>query len=75
MESNSYFLFGLLRGKSPNSIAWSLLLLFSPQSKDQVSWKHCLSNGNMIASTQTKEGLNLMLGSGNVTDLQVSGAI
>ncbi|XP_008706472.1 protein mono-ADP-ribosyltransferase PARP15 [Ursus maritimus] len=41
------------------------------ESKDQVSWKHCLSNGNMIASTQTKEGLNLMLISGDVTDLQV----
>lgn len=75
MESNSYFLFGNLRGKSTDSIAWSLFLLFSPQLKDQVSGKNCLPDGNVIASAQTTEGLNLVLMAGNVTNFQVSGAI
>ncbi|XP_006905628.1 poly [ADP-ribose] polymerase 15 isoform X1 [Pteropus alecto] len=55
-------------------------------SGDQVSWKDGLSNRNVLASTQTKEGLNLMLISGDVlyfcadvivntvpTDLQLGG--
>ncbi|XP_072581057.1 protein mono-ADP-ribosyltransferase PARP15 isoform X6 [Vulpes vulpes] len=39
-------------------------------SRDQVSWKNCLSNRNVIASTQTKEGLNLVLISGDVIYFQ-----
>ncbi|XP_053774410.1 protein mono-ADP-ribosyltransferase PARP15 isoform X2 [Desmodus rotundus] len=31
------------------------------------SWEGCLSNGNVLASTQTKEGLNLVLISGDVS--------
>ncbi|XP_015992512.2 protein mono-ADP-ribosyltransferase PARP15 isoform X1 [Rousettus aegyptiacus] len=36
-------------------------------SRYQVSWKDGLSNRNVLASTQTKEGLNLMLISGDVS--------
>lgn len=36
-------------------------------SRDHVSLKDCFSNRNVIASTQTKEGLNLVLISGDVS--------
>ncbi|XP_021548338.1 protein mono-ADP-ribosyltransferase PARP15 [Neomonachus schauinslandi] len=39
-------------------------------SRDQVSWKNYLSNSNVIASTQTREGLNLVLISGDVIYFQ-----
>uniref|UniRef100_A0A2K6LA01 Poly [ADP-ribose] polymerase n=1 Tax=Rhinopithecus bieti TaxID=61621 RepID=A0A2K6LA01_RHIBE len=41
-------------------------LLFSPQSRDEFSKKDCLSIRNVVASIQTKEGLNLKLISGDV---------
>ncbi|XP_016055600.1 PREDICTED: poly [ADP-ribose] polymerase 15 [Miniopterus natalensis] len=37
------------------------------KSRDHVSLKDCFSNRNVIASTQTKEGLNLLLISGDVS--------
>eukprot|EP00071_Canis_lupus_P035985 XP_022269542.1 poly [ADP-ribose] polymerase 15 isoform X4 [Canis lupus familiaris] len=40
------------------------------ESRDQVSWMNCLSNRNVITSTQTKEGLNLVLISGDVICFQ-----
>ncbi|XP_032262566.1 protein mono-ADP-ribosyltransferase PARP15 isoform X3 [Phoca vitulina] len=41
-------------------------------SRDQVSWKNYLSNSSVIASTQTREGLNLVLISGDVTYFQAN---
>ncbi|XP_045858583.1 protein mono-ADP-ribosyltransferase PARP15 isoform X2 [Meles meles] len=47
-----------------------LVLLLRGMSKDQVSGKNGLPDGNVIASAQTTEGLNLILMAGNVTNFQ-----
>ncbi|XP_019303631.2 protein mono-ADP-ribosyltransferase PARP15-like [Panthera pardus] len=41
-------------------------------SRDQASWKNDLSNRHVIASTQTKEGLKLVMISGDVIYFQNS---
>ncbi|XP_032190897.1 protein mono-ADP-ribosyltransferase PARP15 isoform X3 [Mustela erminea] len=47
-----------------------LVFVLRGMSKDQVSGKNCLPDGNVIASAQTTEGLNLVLMAGNVTNFQ-----
>ncbi|XP_047591240.1 protein mono-ADP-ribosyltransferase PARP14-like isoform X3 [Lutra lutra] len=47
-----------------------LVFLVREMSKDQVSGKNCLADGDEIASAQTTEGLNLILMAGNVINFQ-----
>ncbi|XP_044108150.1 protein mono-ADP-ribosyltransferase PARP15-like isoform X4 [Neovison vison] len=47
-----------------------LVFVLRGMSKDQVSGKNCLPDGNVIASAQTTEGLNLILMAGNVINFQ-----
>ncbi|XP_012908130.1 protein mono-ADP-ribosyltransferase PARP15 isoform X1 [Mustela putorius furo] len=47
-----------------------LVFMLRGMLKDQVSGKNCLPDGNVIASAQTTEGLNLVLMAGNVTNFQ-----